>query len=203
MNRPRTRGSSAPSSRTQDAPGGAPTVPAGTAPAAAGDKPSLVPLLFDLISLTNIMRSNQEHFARYIGTSVPRFLILRVLEDAPGATVSQVAARLEVTSQFVTVESGKLIEQGMVAKRPSDTDRRSVVLDLTPRGQQLLTELRPLRTQTNEHMFRSLSPQELELLRGLVARLLADGRDGLHRLESPAWRDQRAPSLVAASDKTR
>ncbi len=169
--------------------------PAPSVDPAGASRTPFTALLFDLISLNNLMRRNQEHFAHYIGVSVPRFLILRVLEDNPGATVGQLATRLEVTSQFVTLESGKLIEQGLVVKRPSETDRRSVVLDLSPAGQQLLKDLQPLREQTNAHMFRSLDNDDVAKLHAIVLRLLADGRDGLHRLDAPGWREQRAPSL--------
>lgn len=156
---------------------------------------TLARLALSLITLANVMRSNQEQFASYLGVSVPRFLVMRMLGEAPRSTVTEIAARLEVTSQFVTVETGRLTEQGLVAKEPNELDRRSVVLDLTPAGRRLLEELRPLRRQTNERMFRSLRPDQIADMQAAVVQLIDDGREALHQLQTPNWRERRAPSL--------
>jgi MarR family transcriptional regulator, organic hydroperoxide resistance regulator len=158
---------------------------------------SRVRLVFSLITLANVMRGNQEQFAGYMGVNVPRFLVLRVLEDAPGSTVTQIATRLEVTTQFVTLEARRLMEQGLVAKKPSDLDRRSVVLSLTPAGRRLVEEVRPLRRQANERMFRSLSADQVVQLLGTVSQLIEDGREALHELQAPKAQQRRAPSLRA------
>lgn len=158
-------------------------------------------LLVRLVRLANLMRSNQEHFARYVDVSVPQFLVLRELQDAPLSTVGQIAARLEVTSQFVTIETGKLIDKGLVEKRPNEADRRSVVLALTGTGRTLLEEVAPLRCQTNERMFGSLSTEQIVQLEAVIGTVLADGREALHALETPSWRAQRAPSLRAATTR--
>lgn len=169
-------------------------------PGVAGN-PTFRALLFVLNSLANVMHGNQEHFARYIGVTVPRFMMMVMLETEPLSTVSRLAARLEVSSQFVTVEIGKLIEQGLVEKLPNEQDRRSVLLDLTELGRRLLDELTPLRQQTNDRMFRSLSAEQATQLQASLDQLLSDGREALHQLETPNWRERRAPSLRLLADK--
>ena len=153
-------------------------------------------LIYALISLFNLMRSNQEHFAAYIGVTVPQITMMSFLDDSGRATVGQIASRIEVSSQFVTLEIGKLLEKGLVEKRANEEDGRSVVLELTEAGQCLMRELAPLRRETNDLMFRSLTAEQVHQLRSILGALLADGRSALHELESPRWREQRAPSLA-------
>ena len=153
------------------------------------------PLIYGLISLSNLMRGNQERFAAYIGVSVPQYMMMIVLEDAPGSSVREIASRVEVSSQFVTLEIGRLVDKGLVEKRDSEADRRSVLLNLSSAGQALMSELAPLRRRTNDLMFGSLSGEQTATLHEIVATLLADGRNARHQLEAPDWRNQRAPSL--------
>jgi MarR family transcriptional regulator, organic hydroperoxide resistance regulator len=165
------------------------------AASAAASRPSYRELIFTLISLSNLMRSNQECFATYIGVNVPQYLALRTLEDAPDTTVGQIAARLEVSSQFVTIEIGKLLERGLVEKRPNEADRRSVLLSLTAAGRTLMREVEPIRREANDFMFRSLSGEQALRLGEILGTVLADGRAAHHELEAPNRRDQRAPSI--------
>jgi DNA-binding MarR family transcriptional regulator len=160
-------------------------------------------LLNSLIRLGNLMRGNQERFASYIGVSVPGFQILVALEVAPRSTVGNLAARLEVTSQFVTLESGKLIERGLIEKHPNEQDRRSVMLDLTRAGRSLLAEVTHLRRKANDRMFRSLGADKGAELLAIVTALLVDGHEARHLLEGPNWRELRAPSLQTASNQRR
>lgn len=141
------------------------------------------------------MRGNQEHFAEYIGVSAPQLLMMRVLLDSPEATVGHIASQLEVSSQFVTVEMGKLLHKGLVEKRPNKEDRRSVLLKLTGMGEKLMHELGPLRRQTNHVMFHSLTMEQVTQLSDIVGVLLTNGREALHQLEAPNMKNLRAPSL--------
>lgn len=153
-------------------------------------------LIYSLLSLFNLMRSNQEHFAAYIGVTVPQITMMSFLNDAGRATVGQIAARLEVSSQFVTLEIKKLLARGIIGKHPNAEDRRSVYLELTDAGRRLMHELGPLRRQTNDLMFKALTANQMAQLRSILAALLDDGRNALHELQSPRWRDRRAPSLA-------
>jgi DNA-binding MarR family transcriptional regulator len=79
-----------------------------------------------------------------------------MIAETSDATVGNIAQQMDVTSQFVTIEVGKLIDKNIVEKRPNEADRRSVFLNLTSKGQGLLRELGPFRRRINDTMFRSL-----------------------------------------------
>jgi DNA-binding MarR family transcriptional regulator len=155
-------------------------------------------LIYDLLSLSNVMLRNRGHFAAYIGVSDQQYMIMTLLNETPGVTVSQIARQFSVTSQFVTLETGKLIARGIVEKRDNPHDRRSVALTLTPRGQALLKEVWPMRRRTNDITFRSLTPQTAVQLREMIGALLLDAKTASHELESPLQSGQRSPLLDTA-----
>lgn len=151
-------------------------------------------LIYDLIGLFNLMRRNGDQFARYIGRNNAQYHVMVIIAETPDATVSQIAQLMNVTSQFVTIEVGKLIKDGIVVKRHNETDGRSSFLNLTPKGRNLLRELGPLRCRANDMHFRSLTEDRARILREIIHTLTVDGRSALHYLESPNVRDATAPS---------
>src|SRR4051812_18868974 len=66
-------------------------------------------LIYELTSVFNIMQRNRRYFGSHIGVSEPQALILMILAEVSDATVGYIARRLEVSSQFVTIEVGKLV----------------------------------------------------------------------------------------------
>jgi DNA-binding MarR family transcriptional regulator len=147
-------------------------------------------LLYALIKLSTLMVRNRQHFAAYIGVTDPQYTMITLIAENPGITVGRLAEQLSVSSQFVTIEIGKLIKKAIVDKRPNLQDRRSIVLYLTERGREMLREVAPLRRRTNDLMFRSLSAERAKLLEEIVATLIADGSSALHELEAPHLRNR-------------
>ena len=142
-------------------------------------------LIYELTSVSNLMQRNRRHFGNHIGVSEAQALILMILAEISDATVGYIARRLDVSSQFVTIEVGKLVARKLVTKRPNEADRRSVCLKLTGNGETLLRELAPLRRKTNDTMFRSLDRERAKTLRAILADLIVDGRMALHDLQAP------------------
>jgi MarR family transcriptional regulator, organic hydroperoxide resistance regulator len=152
-------------------------------------------LIYNLLSLSNVMVRNREHFAAYIGLTDQQYVILTILYETPGATVSHIANQIHVSSQFITLETGKLIKKGLIDKRPNETDRRSVSLSLTERGQTLLREVWPLRLRTNDLTFQSLTRERAAILDEIIGKLVMGAKIALHELEAPQRSGQKAPSI--------
>jgi hypothetical protein len=104
---------------------------------------------------------------------------------------------MPVSNQFITGEVGKLATRGIVEKSPDEADRRSMLLNLTPSGRNLLRELGPLRRESNHLMYRSLTGDQARMLQKIMDALIADGEIALHELDAPHRRGQIAPSAVA------
>jgi DNA-binding MarR family transcriptional regulator len=155
-------------------------------------------LIYSLVSLSGLMERNREYFAAYIGVSVAQFLMMTVIAEVSEATVSLIADRLSVSTQFVTIEINKLVAKEIIQRRPNPADRRSAFLGLTPKGVSLLRELGPLRRKINDITFHSLARERAELLQEILDDLVVDARRAVHDLEAPDMRDKMAPSAVVA-----
>jgi len=151
-------------------------------------------LIYSLTSLFNQMVRNRKHFAAYIGVTEAQFLIMTIIAELETSTVGEIAQRLFVSSQFITIEVGDLVRRGIVEKLPNAADRRSMLLKLSVRGRRLLRELAPLRRMVNDTHWRSLTEERAKLLQEIVDELLADGRNALHEIEGPDFQGKKAPS---------
>jgi len=154
-------------------------------------------LIFELLGLQNQMQRHSDRFARYIGTNNAQFHAIMIMTATPDLTVSQIAQLMNVTSQFVTIEIGRLIRKGIVEKRPNESDRRSSFLNLSPKGKNLVRELAPVLRRANNLHFRSLTEERARSLTEMLHAIIEDGRHVIHELESPDIRNAMAPSARA------
>ena len=72
-----------------------------------------------------------------IGLSIPQFDLLSTLTEREGSTQQELAERLYVTKGNVSGLVDRLVEAGLVERRPIPGDRRSHALHLTSRGREL------------------------------------------------------------------
>ncbi len=74
---------------------------------------------------------------RGLGLSIPQFDVLSTLSEREGLTQQELAARLYVTKGNVSGLIDRLVEAGLVERRPIPEDRRSHALHLTRTGAEL------------------------------------------------------------------
>jgi DNA-binding MarR family transcriptional regulator len=156
-------------------------------------------LIYSLLSFAALMTRHRDHYASYIGVTGPQYSMMTLVAEIGPATVGQIAEQMRVSSPFVTAEISKLIKQNVIEKRPNQTDRRSMYLSLTPKGQSLLRELGPIRRESNDIMYGSLTGDRARVLQETIDSLIRDANTALHELDAPRLRGKRAPSVK--SDK--
>jgi DNA-binding MarR family transcriptional regulator len=154
-------------------------------------------LIYSLFSLSMLMERNRDYFSAYIGVASPQAMMMGVIAETAEATVSGVAERLAVSSQFVTMEMNKLIAKGIVEKRPNEADRRSMFLNLTQKGRALIIELGPVRQWINDITFRSLTEERSKTLQEILDMLVMDAGTAVHEFEAPQMRGRMAPTALA------
>lgn len=74
--------------------------------------------------------------------SPPQYWVLQMLEDAPRLSTGEISERLAVRLPTVTGFLDLLVKQGYVVRSPSASDRRKVLVRLTPRGASTLKLVR-------------------------------------------------------------
>ena len=152
-------------------------------------------LIYSLLSFSALMMRHRDYYASYIGVTGSQYSMMAVIAEARFATVGYVAEQMGVASQFVTAEISKLIGKNIIEKTPSETDRRSMHLRLTLKGQNLLRELGPIRRESNDLMYGSLTGDRGRALQETIDTLIRDANSALHALDAPHQRGRKAPSV--------
>lgn len=73
-----------------------------------------------------------------LGVSGAQHFVLEKLADAPSLSLNDLAARTMTHKSSVSVVVSRLVERGLVRRRRSSSDGRSIVVTLTPAGRRAL-----------------------------------------------------------------
>lgn len=98
---------------------------------------------------------------RIAGVSPHQVGLLVSIKYKPGITVGELAADDKVSTAAMSKRVTRLERDGLVARTPSEADRRCVGLTLTDEGQRTLRRVRSRRTAWLASRLSSLSPDEL------------------------------------------
>ena len=109
--------------------------------------------------------------AREIGVSPEQVSLLVSIKYSPGIGVRELAARERVSPPALSNRVDRLEQDGLVARTPSDNDRRRVGLTLTDDGQRVLRRVRSRRTAWLVTRLGQLSAGELAAIEAAVGPL--------------------------------
>lgn len=128
-------------------------------------------MVYDLLHLEAQMREARDRLAAAMGVSGPAYAIMMVIGQNGGIRVGDVAARLHVSGAFVTVETGRLMRQGLVVKRQDPADRRAVLLRLSEEGRARIERIAPTIRVVNDYFFGDLTRAEFDVMSRVTRRL--------------------------------
>ncbi|QXE38123.1 MarR family transcriptional regulator [Streptomyces sp. GMY02] len=131
-----------------------------------------------LLRLTRRLQRIQKRQMEPIGITPAQARLLRTLayyEQPP--RMADLAERLEVVPRAVTSLVDGLEASGWVRRAPDRTNRRVVRVELTDTGRATLRALRGARRAAAEDILAPLTPDQREVLGGLLSTLV----DGGHR----------------------
>jgi DNA-binding MarR family transcriptional regulator len=132
---------------------------------------SLLPVLRALVEChTQIERvASRELEAR--GLTHAQFDVLVTLGDMPGMTCGALGERTLITKGTLTPVLNRLEAKGLIRRAKSATDKRQVLISLTPAGQALYERTFLPHVQTMQPRFDILSPAEQQELIRLLHKL--------------------------------
>jgi DNA-binding MarR family transcriptional regulator len=106
-------------------------------------------------------------------------MVLRQVQHQ-SVTIAEVAEYLSITHSAASRAVDRLVRDGFICRVENPADRRQKVLTLTDRGSALIQDLQSRFTAGIEYLAKSLSPEEQEQFRLLIAHMVAaqcpDGR---------------------------
>jgi DNA-binding MarR family transcriptional regulator len=86
------------------------------------------------------------------GLRITQFLILAVLAKVPGASVNELAERLDLERTAMGKTLGPLERDGLIRIEPSPVDGRSRVVKLTSKGNRIFQDAFPLWKQAQQQL---------------------------------------------------
>lgn len=106
--------------------------------------------------------------------------ILFALWEGDGIPIQEIARRTQLGKSTLTSMLDRLERSGQVRRRPSQEDRRSVLVDLTEKDGALRRKYARVSREMTEIFYREFSPEEIDEFEGYLERILANvsGNDG-------------------------
>ena len=98
----------------------------------------------------------REAFGRSLGLTASQFIVLigtAYRQGSEGVSIRGLADHTQLAATHVTTEVGRLIGKGLLTKQASTSDRRSVLVRLTPKGEAAIRAVNPLLRRVNDLLF--------------------------------------------------
>ena len=105
------------------------------------------------------------------GLSLSQYQLLQPLRDADELTVGVLAEGAGVAAPTATRMLDCLERDGHLTRRHSETDRRSVLISLTPSGREVVEAAHAAIKAWRRRVFEALEPEEREQAAALLTRL--------------------------------
>lgn len=96
---------------------------------------------------------------------------LEILGRHPALRMKELAAILGVTTGTLTVTVDRMEKQGMVARVPHETDRRSILVSLTRTGKELFEEHHAHHLRLTQELCAVLTVEESAQFHALLSKL--------------------------------
>jgi DNA-binding MarR family transcriptional regulator len=128
------------------------------------------------IRLLGVTRSAESELREFLRvkhqTTLPRFDVMAALyRRRDGVTMSELSRMLLVSNGNATAVVDRLEADGLVRRTPSDSDRRTVHVALTPAGLAQFEGLAAEHEAEVSRIFAALSEAELDLVTDVLKRM--------------------------------
>ncbi len=154
-------------------------------------------LVHGLLAFSTRLQTVRSGLAEMIGLSAIQYTILITaahLDENNGIGVNRIASHLSLSGAFITVETGKLKKARLVTKKQNPEDRRSVLVQVTHKGNALLAKLAPTQVKVNDALFTSLGKKDFGQLHDMLAGMVRGAEDACAMVAYLSSRAQRVTS---------
>ena len=109
----------------------------------------------------------REAFGRALGLTASQFIVLigtAYRQGSEGVSIRALADHTQLAATHVTTEVGRLIGKGLLTKQASTRDRRSVLVRLSPKGEDAIRAVNPLLRRVNDLLFADVSREDFAVV---------------------------------------
>ena len=143
-------------------------------------------LIWSLLIVANRLPRFPEAFGRHLGISGAMYTVLIAAahtQGTDGVSIRALADYMHLPAPHVTTTVGKLVDEGLLAKRPNPRDGRGVLISLTAAGEAALRRLAPYQSDVNDVLFDGLTREDFQALAGLMETMVGNSARALARVE--------------------
>ena len=116
--------------------------------------------------------SSWEHgVVKESGLTLPQMHTLEILGTDGDLRMTELAAKMGITTGSLTVLVDRLERGGFVVRKPHETDRRSIRVGLTASGNRLFAEHHNLHEQLTQEILCALAPGEADQFAAMLRRI--------------------------------
>lgn len=122
--------------------------------------------------LFRAMADRADRYLRDSGLSAADRAVLEFLFPDRQLTVPEIARRYQVTRQHVQATANRLLDRGLVRSVENPRHKRSPLLHLSDRGEQMFTRIRRREQQVLDELFAGIEIADIAVTRRTLQRLL-------------------------------
>ena len=129
--------------------------------------------------ITKYLERTTERTVKVLGLNAGEFKVLLKLQEAPEKTMTAgaIADRLDLSSSAMTNRLDRLETDGYVARERDTEDRRSVLVRITPRGEDIVGQGVEQQGKKESSLLSILSQDEQRQLNGLLRAMVLEIED--------------------------
>lgn len=130
-----------------------------------------IPTMKELVRAYQSFSAYSEAHIRQFDLTPAQFDVIATLGNTNGMSMGEIGERTLITKGTLTGVVDRLIQKQLVIREVPSNNRRNVIVQLTPSGQQVFEQVFPTHIAYLKEQFEKLDPSELELLKVLLSRL--------------------------------
>ena len=132
---------------------------------------SFISTMRELARTYQAFSAYSEAHVRQFDLTPAQFDVIASLGNTNGMSMGDLGEKTLITKGTLTGVIDRLIQKQLVARETPPDNRRSVIVQLTTKGQEIFEQVFPLHIAHIKERFEKLDPSELELLKVLLSRL--------------------------------
>ena len=157
--------------------------------------------IYALVQCVGRLLACRDAFGRELGMTPSQFAVLMGVahsQGAHGVTIRDLAQHVALASTHVTTEVGRLEAAGFLAKRPNETDRRSVRVSLTATAEREIARATPFIRRVNDLLFQETDPQSLVVAHRVASQVIKNSQCALDEVKRHARQNGAASKPVTS-----
>lgn len=138
-------------------------------------------LIEDLHRALKEMHAGQSfNFGEYILSRPQVVILFCIAEKDTGVSVKELTLLMQVTPGAVTQFIDSLVEKKLVIREVDPTDRRSIIIKLTPQAKKQFKDFKCTYFSTVGQVFEDFSLAEIEQFSALLAKIKSPGHKNIN-----------------------